>query len=57
MSGKVAKAPSQPASKRERQAAWAEFCRNKGLSAQQRNRAASIFPPGASMKVLRWPSL
>ena len=56
--------PSQPkppsdsfADKRRRQAEWEKYCDDKQLSVAQRNRAASIIPPGASIKVLAWPSL
>jgi len=45
------------ASKRRRQAAWNKACKSAGLSSQEINRAASIIPPGASIKVLSWPSL
>jgi hypothetical protein len=45
------------AEKRRRQAEWEKYCDDKGLSVQERNRAARIIRPGASIKVLAWPSL
>jgi len=52
------KSPSESfADKRRRQAEWEKYCDDKGLSVEERNRAASIIPPGASIKVLAWPSL
>jgi hypothetical protein len=56
MNGKPKKALSYSASKRERQAAWANHCREKAMSGDQSNRAATIIPSGASIKVLSWPS-
>lgn len=43
--------------KRRRQAEWEKYCDDKGMSVEERNRAASIIRPGASIKVLSWPSL
>jgi len=45
------------ADKQSRQAAWEKYCDDKRLSVEERNRAASIIRPGASIKVLAWPSL
>jgi hypothetical protein len=45
------------ADKRRRQAEWKKDCDDKQLSVEARNRAASIIRPGASIKVLAWPSL
>jgi len=45
------------ANKQSRQAAWEKYCDDKRLSVEERNRAASIIRPGASIKVLAWPSL
>jgi hypothetical protein len=45
------------ADKRRRQAEWEKYCDDNHLSVEQRNRAASIIRPGASIKVLAWPSL
>jgi hypothetical protein len=57
MNVKPHKAPPAIASKRDRQAAWSDRCKASGLSPEQSNRAASIIPPGSSIKVLGWPSL
>lgn len=45
------------ADKRRRQAEWEKYCDDKQLSVEERNRAARIIRPGASIKVLAWPSL
>ena len=57
MRNERAKDSSAIASKQERQAAWNSRCQNQGWSVEQRNRAASIIPQGAFIKVLSWPSL
>lgn len=58
MNRPVPELPSVPfADKRRRQAAWNADCERKQLSVEERNRAASIFPRGARIKVLAWPSL
>jgi hypothetical protein len=49
--------PAPFADKRRRQAAWEKYCAEKKLSVEERNRAASIIRPGASIKVQAWPSL
>jgi hypothetical protein len=50
--------PSAPfAHKRRRQAEWEKYCDDNHLSVEERNRAASIIRPGASIKVITWPSL
>jgi hypothetical protein len=57
MSGRNAKASEAFASKRKRQAVWNKACKVAGLSSHESNQAASIIRPGASIKVLSWPSL
>lgn len=57
MSSRPKQSSSSNASKLVRQAQWAEACKVNGLSVAQSNRAASIIPAGASIKVLSWPSL
>lgn len=57
MSGRNAKASEAFASKRKRQAVWNKACKVAGLSSHESNQAASIIRPGASIKVLNWPSL
>lgn len=57
MDGKPNKVAPPFADKRKRQAAWNKLCKDSGRSPEQSNRAASIIPSGASIKVLRWPSL
>ena len=58
MSAPSSKSPSASfADKQSRQAAWEKYCDDKRLSVEERNRAASIIRPGASIKVLAWPSL
>jgi hypothetical protein len=49
--------PSPFADKRRRQAAWEKYCAEQKLSVEERNRAARIIRPGASIKVQAWPSL
>jgi hypothetical protein len=49
--------PAPFADKRSRQAAWEKYCDEKQLSVEERNRAASIIRPGASIKVQAWPNL
>lgn len=45
------------ADKRARQADFLARCQAAGLTPQQTNQAASIFPPQARLRVLRWPKL
>jgi hypothetical protein len=56
MNGQPHKAPASLPSKRERQAAFLQDCERRGLSSRQIDRAASIIPADAPIKVLRWPS-
>jgi hypothetical protein len=58
MSPPVPKSSPVPfADKRSRQAAWEKYCADKQLSVEQRNQAASLIRPDASIKVQAWPSL
>jgi hypothetical protein len=57
MNGKPNKIVQAFADKRKRQAAWNKHCKDSGRSPEQSNRAASIIPSGAPIKVLNWPSL
>ena len=45
------------AEKRKREAAWNDQVKRQQLSVAEINRAASMIPAGASIKVLGWPSL
>jgi len=57
MNGNANKHVRPFAHKRKRQAVWNKRCKDSGLSPEQSNRAASIIPAGAPIKVLSWPSL